>query len=77
MVITIEPGIYFNEVALELGFNNTKQAEFLVKERIDAFSQIGGVRIEDTVLVKSDGFEVLSAAVPKSIDEIETFMARH
>ncbi|MBN2322049.1 MAG: aminopeptidase P family protein [Acidobacteria bacterium] len=34
-----------------------------------------GVRIEDTVLVTDDGFEVLSRDVPKEIAEIEKLMA--
>jgi Xaa-Pro aminopeptidase len=34
-----------------------------------------GVRIEDTVLVTADGFEILSRDVPKEIAEIEKLMA--
>ena len=34
-----------------------------------------GVRIEDTVLVTKDGYEVLTKAVPKEIIEIETLMS--
>jgi Xaa-Pro aminopeptidase len=33
-----------------------------------------GIRIEDDVLVKADGYEVLSADIPKEIDEIEKVM---
>ena len=34
-----------------------------------------GVRIEDNILVTESGCEVLTAAVPKTIDEIEKLMA--
>ena len=34
-----------------------------------------GIRIEDTILVTKDGYEVLSKGVPKEISEIEALMA--
>ena len=34
-----------------------------------------GVRIEDDVLVTADGYQILSARLPRSIDEIEKIMA--
>ena len=33
-----------------------------------------GIRIEDTLLVTRDGCEVLSASIPKTVEEIEAFM---
>ncbi len=33
-----------------------------------------GIRIEDTILVTKDGCEVLTADIPKTVDEIEAFM---
>ncbi len=55
MVITIEPGLY---VAAD-------------DERAPAELRGIGIRIEDDVLVTADGPDVLTAAVPKSVDEVE------
>ena len=34
-----------------------------------------GIRIEDTILITKDGCEVLSGGIPKTVEEIEAFMA--
>ncbi|QYJ76857.1 aminopeptidase P N-terminal domain-containing protein [Shewanella sp. FJAT-52076] len=59
MVFTIEPGIY------------------IPADAMDVPSQYRGmgVRIEDDILVTHQGCENLSAACPRSSDEIEAFMA--
>ena len=36
-----------------------------------------GIRIEDTLLVTKDGCEVLSGKIPKTVEEIEEFMAQY
>lgn len=59
MVMTVEPGIYVSP------FNEN------VEERWRGI----GIRIEDDVLVTEQGCEVLTASVPKAIDEIEALMA--
>jgi len=60
MVITVEPGLYF------------KADDLKAPERFRGI----GVRIEDDVLVTEDGCEVLSAAIPRSSDDVEAWMAR-
>ena len=35
-----------------------------------------GIRIEDTVLITKDGCEVLTAGVPKEIEEIEALLKK-
>lgn len=60
MVLTVEPGLYF-------------QADDLtVPEEYRGI----GVRIEDDLLVTADGAENLSGGLPRAIDEIEAWMAR-
>ena len=59
-VLTIEPGLYFQVNDLS------------VPEEYRGI----GVRIEDDVLVTANGFENLSAALPRDPDEIESWMAR-
>jgi Xaa-Pro aminopeptidase len=58
MVMTVEPGLYIAEDV----------------EDVDARYRGIGIRIEDDVLVTDDGSEVLSARVPKTIEEIEGMM---
>ncbi|WBQ04275.1 aminopeptidase P family protein [Kribbella sp. CA-293567] len=58
-VLTVEPGLYF-------------QAEDLtVPEDLRGI----GIRIEDDILITADGFENLSAAMPREIDAVEAWMA--
>ena len=55
MVITVEPGLY---IALD---DTTAPAEL----------RGIGVRIEDDVVITTDGPEVLTAACPKEVEELE------
>ena len=59
MVMTVEPGLYIDPDSANV------PPEYLGI----------GVRIEDNILVTESGCEVLTAAVPKTIDEIEQLMA--
>ena len=59
MVMTVEPGLYIDP-----------DSENVPPEYLGI-----GVRIEDNILVTESGCEVLTAAVPKTIDDIETLMA--
>ena len=42
------------------------------------FEELGiGIRIEDTILITEDGCDVLTAGIPKTVEEIEAFMDAH
>jgi Xaa-Pro aminopeptidase len=58
MVLTVEPGLYF------------QPDDLTVPERYRGI----GVRIEDDVLITPEGHRVLSAALPRAIDAVEAWM---
>jgi Xaa-Pro aminopeptidase len=59
MVITVEPGLYF------------KAEDELVPEELRGI----GVRIEDDILITADGNENLSAMLPRTSADVESWMA--
>jgi len=68
-VVTVEPGIYFIDALLDDPALRTDFAEAVNWKLIDdELRGIGGVRIEDTVHVCADGPEVLSGAIPKTLE---------
>lgn len=71
MVVTIEPGFYqvpaiLNNPELRYKFKNVVNWQ-----RLADFADVRGIRIEDDVLITSTGVEVLSAALPTKIPDIE------
>jgi len=73
MVLTIEPGIYFNATTIGEAYSNPELSKFLVQEEINKFMNFGGVRIEDDVAVTETGIEMLTK-VPRDVEEIELLM---
>jgi len=59
MVLTVEPGLYFQE------------DDLLVPEELRGI----GIRIEDDILVTAEGSRNLSAALPRTPDDVEAWMA--
>lgn len=50
--------------------SNPKHAKFIDKDVLEKFYAVGGVRIEDDILVTEDGYENLSTA-PKGKELID------
>lgn len=72
MVISVEPGIYFNVENIRA----VKLCPVIMERVIELADTVGGIRIEDDILVTDRGCEVLSKNCPKSIREIELLMQR-
>ncbi len=76
MVYTNEPGIYIREDALDNLPDTPENKAFIAKVRpvFEKYKNIG-VRIEDDMLVTATGVEWMSGKLPRSIADIEAFMA--
>ena len=73
--ITVEPGLYFNQVLLEEAFADDAIKKFFNEELIrSVWWNFGGIRIEDDVMVVPEGMLNLTVC-PRSIEEVERTMA--
>ncbi|KAF8540820.1 putative Xaa-Pro aminopeptidase [Trichophaea hybrida] len=69
-VITVEPGIYFCEFIIKPYLNDPKHARFIDEGVLERYWDVGGVRIEDNILITEDGYENLTTAV-KEVEDME------
>jgi Xaa-Pro aminopeptidase len=75
-VLTVEPGIYFIPALIDKWGAEKLHMDFIAYDKLDAFRNFGGCRIEDNVLVTRDGARVLGPGIPKTVAEVEAAMGR-
>lgn len=63
MVVTVEPGIYFSVYALKHFYlPSPVHSRFINQKVLQRYLPVGGVRIEDDILITSKGYENLTTA---------------
>jgi Xaa-Pro aminopeptidase len=77
MTFTNEPGIYIRPDALDNLPKTPQNAQLIaaIKPAFEKYKGIG-VRIEDDMLITPEGVKWLTAALPRSIIDIEAFIAK-
>lgn len=73
MVVTVEPGLYFIEAFFDSAKTRKKFADHINWKKAEAYRSVGGIRIEDDIIVTKTGHRNLTT-VPKEIRDIEELM---
>ena len=71
-VFTVEPGCYFIPELIEKWKSEGKFREFINYSKIDSYMSIGGIRVEDNILITDNGHKVLGKPIPKTVEEVES-----
>jgi Xaa-Pro aminopeptidase len=65
-LMTVEPGLYFVDALLDDPERRTRFGDSVDWDQVETWRHVGGVRIEDNVLIAASGPpDVLTAAIPK------------
>ena len=69
-VMTVEPGVYFNEALISQWRDEGRHASMVDYDEAMRWIGFGGVRIEDDIVITSAGHRVLGPAIPKQIKDV-------
>ncbi|KAI0201333.1 peptidase M24, structural domain-containing protein [Astrocystis sublimbata] len=75
-VITVEPGIYFCEFIIRPFLKDPKHSKYIDETVLDGYWDVGGVRIEDNIVITEVGSVNLTTAI-KDPDALERIISGH
>lgn len=70
-VITVEPGVYFCPFIIDSYLAQEKHKRYIDEEVLDRYWPVGGIRIEDDIVVCEEGGRSLSLDAVKELDQVE------
>lgn len=74
-VLTVEPGIYMNPQLMDQWEAEKKFTDFICYDRLRAYRDFGGIRIEEDVVITEAGYRVLGEPLGKTADETAQMVA--
>ncbi len=75
-VVTVEPGCYFIPELIRRWREEGRHAQFIDYEAVAAYEDVGGIRIEDDVLITNEGARILGPDLSKSPSAVEDEVRR-
>ena len=70
-VLTVEPGCYFIEPLMKQWSQENRLSEYINYDRFNCWKGFGGIRIEENIVVTSEGCRILGPSIPKTIQDVE------
>ena len=70
-VLTVEPGCYFIGPLIDQWKAEKRHEAFINYKEVDNWREFGGVRIEENIVVTTEGCRILGPPIPKLIADVE------
>jgi Xaa-Pro aminopeptidase len=70
-VVTIEPGLYFIPELMDRWGAEKKYADFINYNKLEALRHFGGIRIEEDLLITTEGSRLLGKPLAKTAEAVE------
>lgn len=70
-VLTVEPGLYFIPELMDTWQAEGKLKDFINYDKLSAFRNFGGARIEENFVITDNGYQLLGEPLIKSVKDIE------
>ena len=75
-VLTVEPGCYFIGPLIDQWRGESRHSDFINYDELVHWRGLGGVRIEENVVVTASGCRVLGPPIPRSVEDVEAACVR-